>query len=83
MNYEAIKEAIIEQIKTPALSYVNSESGFVCDRLRKAGYIEEANSYWNWVTMKHGQMPIEIQNLHTELMLIGKQTIPDWGYAGT
>lgn len=86
INFEAIANAITEQIKNPARAVVNSESAFVHGRLQRAGFSKEASVYWNWsvgMGSKY-EIPANVVELQKKLEAIDAGvSMPDWGYSGT
>lgn len=83
MNYQAICEAIQQQIDNPAHSIVNSESAFVRDRLVNAGLTEEAKWYWNCHCGSSKFDVPEVAELHRQLVVADWQAMPVWGRSGT
>lgn len=49
MKYDALLDAMRQQIANPARAVVNSESAFIKDRLNNAGEFQLARAYWNWL----------------------------------
>lgn len=85
MNTQAIIEIMKAQIAKPARAGCNSESGFVVDKLRNAGFYEEADIYWSYACSA-GTKPIdpEIAELHAKLREIDKAVkLPAWSTHGT
>jgi hypothetical protein len=85
-------DAQAEQLAKPAKACVNSESAFVTDRIRAAGYDELAKSYWSWVCSSPERNPaqavkafgVECYEQYVKLREIDKGfTMPEWGYKGT
>lgn len=74
------------QIQKPTRAVCNSESVFVVENLRNAGYTEEASNYWSFVCSggtRHIDDP-EIIQLYKQLKQIDqKYSMPAWGTYGT
>ena len=74
------------QIEKPTCAVCNSESAFVAENLRKAGYAEEASKFWSFVCSGgtcHIDDP-EIIELYKQLKQIDlKYSMPAWGTYGT
>lgn len=86
MNYQAICEAIQQQIDNPAHSIVNSESAFVRDRLVNAGLTKEAKWYWNChCGVPNCKFTPEVAELHRQLVVADwrAMAMPVWGRSGT
>ena len=75
------------QVENPARAVVNSECGFVADRLRKLGENELAKKYWSWTCSRWEDNPIfgeEVQMLQKQLRNIDFNVdMPSWGTYGT
>jgi hypothetical protein len=80
------------QLQNPARACVNSESAFVTDRIRSAGYPDLAKSYWSWVCSAPERDPskavkafgVDCYEQYIKLREIDKGfTMPEWGYKGT
>ena len=83
---QVLVEAMKAQLEKPARSCVNSEAGFVAERLRKSGYPVVAARYWSWVCggMDVDEFGEEVYNLQVELDKIDKKFVmPSWGTSGT
>jgi hypothetical protein len=85
-------DAQAEQLAKPARACVNSESAFVAERIRDAGYAELSKSYWSWVCSSPERNPaqavkafgVECYEQYIQLREIDKGfTMPEWGYKGT
>jgi hypothetical protein len=81
-----IIEAQEAQLAKPTRACVNSESAFVAQRLRDAGHVDLAKTYWSNVvcsSKKDFFGPIVAEN-ELKLKEIDKGfTMPEWGYKGT
>lgn len=86
MNKQAIITFMQAQIQKPTRAVCNSESVFVVENLRNAGYTEEASKYWSFVC-SDGTRHIdddEIIELYKQLKQIDrKYSMPAWGTYGT
>lgn len=80
------------QLANPTRACVNSESAFVTDKIRDAGYPELAKSYWSWVCSAPERNPVEAVKAfgvecyeqYIQLRAIDKGfTMPEWGYKGS
>lgn len=85
-------DAQAKQLANPARACVNSESAFVADTIRDAGFAELASSYWSWVCSSPERNPaeavkafgVECYEQYVQLRTIDKGfTMPEWGYKGT
>lgn len=92
MLNKIVFETQAAQLAKPARACVNSESAFVKDKIRAAGYPELANSYWSWVCSSPERNPenavkafgVECYNQYIKLREIDNGfTMPEWGYKGT
>jgi len=92
MMNKIVFDAQAEQLANPARACVNSESAFVTDRIRAAGYGDLAKSYWSWVCSSPERNPeqavkafgVECYEQYVKLREIDKGfTMPEWGYKGT
>lgn len=86
MNKQVIITAMQAQIQKPTRAVCNSESAFVVENLRNAGYFDEAAKYWSF-TCSGGTRHItdpEIIELYRQLKQIDKKSsISAWGTYGT
>lgn len=81
MNYLLLKQLIQDHINKPVNTGVNSESAFICDKLRSHGENALATEYWHLTcNMSKHDWPLEILELHNQLP---KHNIPFWGTYGT
>lgn len=80
------------QLAKPTRACVNSESAFVAEKIRDAGYPELAKSYWSWVCSSPELNPsnavkafgVECYEQYVQLRAIDKGfTMPEWGYKGS
>lgn len=84
MNYEAIANAMQEEIANPLKCYMpNSPGAFVKDRLLKANLREEAKWFWSsYCCCKFNVQ--ELDSLYIKLQaLTAKESMPEWGTKGT
>lgn len=85
-----LAEAMKLQLAKPNRAVVNSESGFVKDRLVRQGHVELAREYWNWA-VSHPEwrkanpvFGLEVLKLQEKLDEIDNScTMPAWGTYGT
>ena len=84
MNYEAIADAMREEIANPLKCYMpNSPGAFVKDRLSKAKLTEEAKWFWSRYCSGRFVDP-GLDNLYVQLEeLTAKESMPAWGTRGT
>ena len=86
MNKQAIIAAMQAQIQKPTRAVCNSESVFVVQNLRNAGYFDEAAKYWSFVCSggtRHIADPEIIELYHQLKQIAVKSSMPDWGTYGT
>lgn len=57
MDDEVLADMMRDQIAHPTHSTVNSESGFVYNKLNKAGYEKLASKYWSWAAKSKENRP--------------------------
>lgn len=86
MNKQIIIATMQAQIDNPTRAVCNSESAFVAQNLRNAGYYDEAAKFWSFVC-SGGTRHIDdavIIDLYKQLKQIdNKSTMPAWGTYGT
>ena len=85
MNFEAIEQAIKDEIKDAKRCYMpNIPAAFVKNRLQDMGFSEEAKTFWDHVVWRRRFGIDAIDDLMIKLNNLDKnERMPEWGTYGT